>query len=159
MSKPVEEETPKLPERVDDPGLLEKAFNRSTQTGPGAMSSGEVIPRRRISFDIDGSDCAPKQFTNEAGEYVTFRMTLSTLMSGEEISATKGILDPAEAGLTMAKSTIEKINGAPCVGDQLDWTWEALGPKGRQLVITMYAQIGALDPVGMGKASASSTIE
>ncbi len=149
---------PKEAPRVDDPGLLEKVFNRATVAGPGAMShQGDIVPRKRISFDVDGSDCAPGMFVDGAGNYLTFRLGLASLTSGEEISVTKGVSDPAEAVQVTAKAALELLNGAPILGDQIDFVWEALGSGGRQLVLTMYQEIGAITPVGLGKALASST--
>jgi hypothetical protein len=142
-----------------DAGLLERTFIRATKTGADAMSGGgEIVPRRYISFEVDGAHCSPGQFVTEAGDYYSFTLTLASLLSNEEIQVTRGVKDPAEAVQVTAKAAINKMNSAPLVGAQLDWFWEALGSHGRQLVLTMYQEIGALHPVGLGKALASSTI-
>lgn len=155
---PGKEEFPVGSPMTTDAGLLERTFNRVTKTGADAMSGGgEIVPRKYISFEVDGAHCSPGQFVTEAGEYYSFTLTLASLLSGEEISVVRGVKDPAEAVQVAAKAALNKMNGAPIVGTQLDWFWEALGSHGRQLVLTMYQEIGALHPVGLGKALASST--
>lgn len=151
--------SPIEPKRVDDPTLLERVFTKRSVEGPNALSHNEeIVPRARISFDVDGAECAPGMFVDDDGP-ITFRLTLVSLTSAQEISITKGVSDPAEAVQLTAKASLEKLNGAPVLGDQVLFLWEALGPGGRQLVLTMYQEIGAISPAGLGKASASSTRE
>lgn len=151
----VSEELPKPP---PDPQLLERVFQKATVTGTGALAhSQEIVPRKRITFDVDGADCAPGMFVDDAGAPITFQLTLHSLTGAEEIKATQGVSDPAEAVQLIARSSIEALNGTPVVGDKLDFLWEAISPSGRQLVLSMYQEIGALSPAGLGKALASST--
>jgi hypothetical protein len=158
-SKPEEAQAPEqAPPQPPDPGLLDKVFDRATVSGAGALAhADEIVPRKRISFEVDGADCAPGMFVDEAGEPITFQLTLHSLTGAEEIKVTKGVSDPAEAVQMTAKASIEALNGSPVVGDKLEFLWEALAPSGRQLVLSMYQEIGALSPAGLGKALASST--
>lgn len=137
-----------------DPRTLQQVFERTTKTGPGAMSGvgGDIIPRRRIEFVIVVSELAPGVFTED------IKITLAVLSAAMELKAVSGVADPAAAGWLTARASIELLNGAPIPeGDQMDFVWEALGPGGRQIVFMMYQEIGSLTPVGMGKARASST--
>ncbi len=154
MTDENEQTPPEKPEPTYDPRTLQLVFDKATRTGPDAMSGvgGEIIPRRRIDFVIDVSELAPGIFTED------IKITLAALSSAMELKAVNGITDPGGAGWMTAKASLELLNGAPIPeGDQMDFVWEALGPGGRQLVMTMYQEIGALTPVGMGKAQASST--
>lgn len=147
-----------MPARVDDPGLLAKVFDRATVSGPGALShKGDVVPRQYIDFDVSGSDCAPGMFVDESGASIVFKLGLKSPTSSEEIKITKGMQDPAEVVQAMVKASLNTVNGAPIVGEQIDFMWEALGATGRQLAQVMYQEIGAISPVGLGKAQASSS--
>ena len=143
----------KPPEPVYDPRALQLAFDKTTRTGPDAMSpgGGDIIPRRRLEFVIDASELAPDVFAGD------IKITLAALSSAMELKAVDGVTDAAAAGVLTSKASLELLNDAPIPLDQLDFVWEALGPGGRQIVMTMYQQIGALTPVGLGKAQASST--
>ncbi len=140
---------------ITDPTLLQRTFDRMTQTGASALSgNGEVVPRKRITFDVSDSDCAPGVFP----EGSRFRLTLAALTSGAELKALRGCTDPTEILYVQARASIEALNGAPVVdANQLDFLWEVLGSAGRQLVLAMYAQIGSVSPAGLGKALSSST--
>ena len=152
-------EVEKVIKKVIDAGLLERAFEKTTVQGPGALSGGgDIIPRKRITFDVDGADCAPGVFVGGDGDPLTFQLTLATLTSAQEIKATRGVTDPAEAVQLTAMASLEQLNGAPVLGDRVAWLWEVLGPGGRQLVLTMYGEIGAISPAGMGKAQSSCII-
>lgn len=142
--------------RDDSEGLFARVFERTTQQGPGAMGGGPLIPRRYVEFDVDGAECSPGMFVDDQGRPVTFRLTLQSLLSGEEISATAGVTDPAAAVQHMARASLHQVNGAVIPsGPQREFLWEALGPGGRQLVLAMFQEIGSVTPVGLGKAMAS----
>lgn len=142
-----------------DPALLQRVFDRTTIAGPNAMKGGgDLIPLKTVTFDVDGSECAPGMFVDEAGGYITFSLTLTALTSVQEVKCTKGCQDPAEAVQRTAKASLKLLNDAPIIGDQLDFLWEALGPGGRQLCLVMYQDVGAVSPAGMGKAQASSIV-
>lgn len=148
------EKEPEGDRLIEDPTLLQRVFDRATKTGAGALNPhGEVIPRKRITFEVRADDCSPGLF--EAG--TSFKITLAALSSSVEVKALRGCQDPTEIVYMMARASIDKLNGAPVVGDQLDFLWEALGPAVRQLVVAMYQQIGSVSPVGLGKAFSSST--
>lgn len=154
-AKAPDKEAPKQP-RNDDPGLVAAVFERTTRTNQDAFSArGEIVPRSRLRFDVDGEICAPGLFVGPDGQPYVFTVTLAALTSGQELAATRGVQDPAEAVHLLARASMEAVNGAPLAEDQREFFWEALGPGGRQLVITMYGQIGGLNPQSMGKALAS----
>jgi hypothetical protein len=141
------------PKTPIDPTLLQRVFDRTTISGAGALSgTREIVPRKRITFPVSGEDCAPGMFVDATGAPLEFEITLAALSAAQEIKATRGVLDPTEAVQLMARSSIEKLNGAPVVGEQVEFLWEALGPGGRQLVIVMYQEVGSLSPANLGKA-------
>ncbi len=149
----LEEEARAAAKPVFDPTVLQRVFDKTTVTGAAAMApGGELIPRKRLEFIIDQTELAPGLFASDV------QVTLVALTSTMEIRATKGVTDPQEVVAVYAKAALELLNGAPILGDQVDWLWEALGPGGRQLVMYQYQKIGSMTPVGMGKSEASCTV-
>jgi hypothetical protein len=147
------------PPPLPDPTLLQRVYDRVTVEGEGAVKSGgPIVPLKRVTFDVDGAECAPGMFVDAHGNYITFRLTLSALTSAQELKCTKGITDPAAAAMSAAQASIAELNGAPVLGAQLDFLWEALGPGGRQLVLVMFQEVGSATPASMGKAQASITV-
>lgn len=143
-----------------DAGLLQRSFDRLTISGSAAFGGDrDIIPRRRVEFTVNGDDCAPGVFVDAEGKGVDFTLGLVALSAAQEIKATEDVTDPAEAVMRTAKLSLEKLNGAPVLGEQLDWLWEALGPGGRQITITLYSRIGSASPGGLGKALGSSVIK
>lgn len=143
-----------------DAALLQRVFDRLTIAGPSAFGGNrELIPRRRIEFTVNGADCAPGVFVDGAGEPVDFTLGLVALSSVQEIKATEDVVDPAEAVFKTARLSLETLNGAPVLGEQIEFLWEALGPGGRQLVITLYGRIGSASPGALGKALGSSVLK
>lgn len=141
------------------PTLLQRTFERVTVSGEGARDfTADLVPRKRITFEMDGSECAPGIFVDETGDPVTFTLTLASLTSGMESKVTRGVMDPSEASYLTVKASIEKLNGAPVLGDQLEFLWEALGAQGRQLVMQMYMHIGNVSPVAAKKAMETLSI-
>ncbi len=145
------------PKEDTSPDLLDRVYEEATGGGGSLSSSKEIVPRKRITFEVDGADCAPGMFVDADGLPITFKLTLATLTAAQELKVTRGVQDPAEAVQLTAKACIDGLNGKPVVGEKLDFLWEALGAGGRQLVLLMYQEIGALTPAGLGKALAGST--
>lgn len=140
-----------------DPAFLERVYTRRTREGADALGSGEIVPRRRVRFIVDAGDCAPGVFVDDAGELVDFELTLEAPSAIQEVSITEGVKDPAEVVMRLACASMAELNGAPVVGAQRDFLWEALGPGGRQIVVTMYNEVGSASPSGLGKAKSSAS--
>lgn len=149
------EAPPPAPERYskDDKryDLMDRLTARHMPSGQSALKSGEIIKRREVSFDLDGVECEPDMFVDEAGNYITFKITLRSLGSAQEIEAMRGIKDGTEAPLRMCKFALYAINDKPIEKDRLDFFWEALGSGGRQICFAAFQSLGAASEAAMGK--------
>lgn len=128
-------------------GRLKKQHLQSAE----ALAGGEVIKRRKISFEIDGVDCEEGIFVNPDGDYVTFKITLRGLSSGEEIKAITGIRDGAQMPFMMSKASLYALNDKALSEADRDFLWEALGSAGRQLVHIAFQGLGAASDAALGK--------
>lgn len=131
--------------------LLDRLVARHMPSGAAALKPGEIIKRREVSFDLDGVECEPDMFVDENGDYITFRVTLRSLGSAQEIEAMRGVKDGTEAPLRMCKLALHAINGKPIERDRLDFFWEALGSGGRQMCFAAFQSLGAASEAAMGK--------
>lgn len=134
------------------PDLIDRLRKRHMPTGNDALKSGEIIKRRKLSFDVDGADCEPDMFTNEEGEYVTFRVTLQSLSSAQELEAVRGLKDGTQAPLNMCRLSLFAINGKTLSEENRDFYWECLGSGGRQICMGFFSQLGAASESAMGKS-------
>lgn len=144
---------------VLDPALLQRIYDRVTPTGRDAMDPGHVVvPRRRLTLELTGDMCAPGLFYDDDGVTpLRFTVTLEALSAAEELKAVRGCTDPTEVVHRTAKASIVALNGAPVIGTQLDFLWEALAGA-RQVVLMAYGRVGSVTPNAAGKALDSSTI-
>lgn len=131
--------------------LMDRLVARHMPSGKDALKPGEIIKRREVSFDLDGVECEPDMFVDENGDYITFRITLRSLGSAQEIEAMRGVKDGTEAPLRMCKLALYAINGKPIAADRLDFFWEALGSGGRQICFAAFQSLGAASEASMGK--------
>ena len=143
-------EEAKEPKRRD-PSALQRAYERGTAADGDALRASSPVPRKSITFVMDLSEQCPGAFDDDEVE-----VTLQALTSKEEVAAVRGVLDALEVVHKMARASVHLINGAPCVGAQLDWFWEIIGTGGRSLVEVMYQEVGSLGPAALGKARSSA---
>jgi len=132
--------------------LMARLKTKHLPTGKDALKAGEIIKRRRVTFDVDGAQCEPGMFVNEAGDYVTFKITLESLNSAQEVAALRGIKDGAQAPMLMAKHTLVELNGKKLEEAERDFVWECLGMGGRQVCFAAFQlSLGAAAEAGLGK--------
>lgn len=130
-----------------NPNVLAEAFERYAGT---SLASARPLPRRRVSFMVDASICAPGVFEED------FEITLASLTPAAEleaIAAAKG--DSISMAFTMARGAIEAVNGAPVGPGQDEWLWQALDVGGRQVVVGMFAELTGTSAGAAGKARAT----
>ncbi len=130
--------------------LVDRLRARHMPSGASALNAGEIIKRRRVSFEIDGVECEPDMFVDDAGDYITFKVTLRALTSTQEIEALRGIKDATMAPMMMAKSSLYAINDKPIGENDRDFFWECLGPS-RQICMLAFNMLGAASEAAMGK--------
>jgi hypothetical protein len=139
---------------VADVTALDRAFQATTAQGAGAMRGGEMLPRRRLKFRLDTSECLPGVF-----DVPTLEITLQTLTAAEEMQVMAAAADSAGRAIHLyARSALAAVNGAPLSAAHREWFWEAIGMAGRQLVVFNYAQIGSPSPAAQGKALSTATV-
>lgn len=131
--------------------LVDRLQARHMPTGKDALQPGEIIKRRKLSFDLDGVDCEPDMFVNDAGEYITFKVTLRSLSSADEIASLRGIKDGTAAPMMMCRLALYAINDAVLTPERRDFFWECFGTAGRQICMLAFHELGAASEASMGK--------
>lgn len=134
-------------------GFFAEVFERRTKTGKGAMGGGkELIPRREMTFVIDGACCSPDVFVDEEGEYLDLEIEMRSLSSAEEMRILKAnVKTPENIAKELAKATIRRVTGTKLTDETRLWFWEALGQAGRSLIYLAYNQIAAPTDAALGK--------
>lgn len=136
-----------------DPGALQRAFERSTKS----ISDGsrQSLPRKEVTFVVDHTVCAAGVFDED------FELTLRSLTSQDELAAARACKgDVTVMAMLMARNSLHALNGAMLdrgLG-QDEWLWNVLDAGGRQLVVMMFANVGAPGEAALGKALASVTM-
>lgn len=141
--------------------LFDQVFNKLTRSGQDALRPGAtIIRRRRLSFIVDGSACAPNVFCDDVGEYYDFKLTVQTLDSTEEMNALNSVSDAGQVPMLLAKACLYAINDKPLPQDRdkRDFLWEALGMQGRQLVMLAVNSLGSASAAALGKYQATVTV-
>lgn len=129
--------------------VLKRAYAKATTEG-GAGHSG--IARKKITFTLDHSVCAPGVFDAD------LEVTVQSLSAAQELQAAKSAKgDATVMAFEMAKLSVLAVDGEaldPSIGED-EFFWEALDQGGRQLVVGMFARVGTPDDEAAGKAEAS----
>ncbi len=112
------------------PTLFNEIFDANTVSGPDAMKGGEMFKRKRVTFPVPRDLC-----TVDFGE--DFELTLQEVSAEDEMEAASKSTSSTGTDITMslAKASLNGINGAPIPASRKDWLWEALGMGGRMLVV------------------------
>ena len=135
-----------------DPGFVDRLKAQHMPTGEGALKGGgDLVPRRMITFELDGVECEPGVFVNAAGDYVTFKITIRSLSSAQEVSALRGARDAAMAPMLLAAASLYKINDRVLSENERTFFWECLGSPGRQICMVAFQQMGAASTGALGK--------
>jgi hypothetical protein len=142
------------------PDLFDQVWRKLTVTGPGALSKqGDLVRRRKVSFVVDGSCCAPDVFVNEVGEYYDFELTVQALNAQEEIDALEGLTQAGQVPYLLGRAALHAVNGKVLDSEEKkDLLWEALGQQGRQLVVMAAQTIGSVSAGALGKYQSSFTV-
>lgn len=136
--------------------LLDRVWNANTREGKDALKAGPIVKRKRKTFTMDGSQCAPFMFVDAAtGDYVDFKITMQSLTSTEEVNALGGVTNPGQIPSLLAKHSLYAVNGKPIPADRKDFLWEALGQQGRQICLVAFSQLGSASAAAMGKLARS----
>lgn len=127
-----------------DPSMLATVFGAFAGT---SLATARPLPRRRVSFFVDHTVCAPGVFAED------FELTLASLTPADELRAiaeAKG--DSISMAFTMARHAMEAVNGSPIPPGVDEWLWSALDVGGRQLVTGMFAELTGTASGAAGKA-------
>jgi len=121
------------------------------QTG----KSLSALPNRTATFIFDHTICKPGAFDED------FTLTLRALSPADEIKAAqiaKG--DTYATVVTMARLALHAVNGFEIDRGQLEdeQLWNDLDQAGRNLVISMWTEVGTSGSEAVGKARASLQI-
>lgn len=147
----------KLDESVD---LADRVFEKQTKTGAAALSGGELIPRKRRTFIMDGASCAPFVYWDSGtGDYLDFKVTIQSLSHAEEIQAMTGVTDAGQVPSLLCKASLYAINGKPIRKDRKDFYWETFGQQGRQIVLIAFQTIGSASGAALGKFQRSLSLD
>ncbi len=135
-------------------GFLQAAMARKVEQG-NLSGAGKGMPRRTVTFTMDYAVCVPGIFEED------FEITLGALTPRLELEASrqsKG--DPTTMAFVMAKLSIVSGNGDSLsqAKGEADFLWEALDQGGRQILVAMFAKIGAPDEDALGKAEESASV-
>lgn len=170
-------EAPKEP-LVDDDGALKKEPEQEPELPPNkraargfysgliarlpkdrdALAGGSLIKRRRVSFVMDGSACAPGFFADESGEYMDFEVTLQSLDHAEEINAYKTAKSQGQIAMELAKHMLCEIEGEPITEETRDLIWEGMGMRGRALCSLAMQAIASVGAAELGKYRATFSV-
>jgi hypothetical protein len=141
------------PAHKPDPGFLSRAFEQATTQASVAGMNKPSPMQRFASFVMDHTECVSENLDRD------FELTLATLNATTELRAARAAQgDPASMAYELAKQSMYAVDGARLGEAQRQWLWEALGPKGRALVVQMFQTIGAPDDNSQGKALATLRI-
>jgi hypothetical protein len=132
--------------------MFQRTMHRILPQGVAALKGGgRVIPLRKVSFQIDGAECADGVFVDDQGDYITFEITLQALDSATELVALREVKAGPEAPMVMARHALYAVNGTTLADDQKPFLWESLGMGGRQLVFAAFQSLGAASDAALGK--------
>lgn len=142
------------------PDLLDRVWQANTREGKGALRAGPIVKRKRRTFVMMGSQCAPDLFTDPAtGDYIDFKITMQSLTSTEEVEAIGGVTNPGQIPSLLAKRSLYAVNGKPITPERRDFLWEALGQQGRQVCLVAFGQIGSASMAAMGKLASTISVD
>jgi hypothetical protein len=148
-----EPEAPEPPKWKRDPGMLKRAFERSTSSI--ADGKRKTIPHRRLTFRVDHTICEPDVFDDD------FELTVESLTAAAELEASRAAKgDPVTMAVMMARRSVFALNGVPIDRSrgEDEWLWNVLGTAGRNLVMSMFVHVGTPGEAAMGKAAGTLRI-
>lgn len=108
-----------------NPNLLSTLFAEKTQSGRGAMGGAHMFHLKEVDLPMPAVGEFPEAFT----------LTIRELTSSQEIKVIESSSTQSGIGMAMAKASMKAVNGEEITLKTRDFVWEALGAKGRQLVV------------------------
>lgn len=115
-----------------------------------AMKGGALFEREEFTFPMSGETCAPGVFYLN-GEPLEFKLTVVGLTHQEELEAGRTVKAATDLPFALAKRSLFAFKGKPLDMKKREWLWEALGPKGRQVVVNAYGEVNAAGDEALGK--------
>ena len=132
-------------------GSLDAVMDNMLPKDGKALKSGPIFEREELTFRMSSDTCVPGVFSGSSGEVVEFKLTVVALTQQEEIEATRTVKTPTDLPFKLAKKSLYKFQGKVLTDKKRDFLFEALGPKGRQVVLAGYSEINAPGDEAMGK--------
>jgi hypothetical protein len=131
-----------------NPDLLDQVFAASTPVGGAAMAGGELFHRKRVTFEVPKHYCTVDFPTN-------FDLTIIESTPQQEMAVAAIASNGNEVQYLLAKHSMDAVNGKKIGETKRDWLWEALGSRGRTLVVGAYSQHLGVGPEGKEEYVAS----
>lgn len=132
-------------------GTLDAVMDARLPKDGKALSRGPIFDREEITFRVSSSTCTPGVFSGPNGEEQEFKLTVVALTHQEEIEATRGVKTPTDLPFALAKKALYRFNGNILDDKKRGFLMEAIGPKGRQIVLAGYGEVNAAGDEAMGK--------
>jgi hypothetical protein len=138
-------------EDSDQEADLQAIMGRMLPVNGKAMKNREIFERAEFTFPVSGASCLPGVFVDSEGKPMTFKLTVTSLLHSEEIEATRTIKGATDLPFALSKRSLFKFNGVRIDQKKRDFLWEAIGPKGRQLVVYAFSQMNSAGDEAVGK--------
>ena len=144
MSEESKNEEPQLAD-------LDMVMDRMLPKDGAALKAGPIFERTEFTFPVSGDTCTDGVFYDESGDPQMFKLTVVSLTHQEELDATRSVKAPTDLPFMLAKKSLYKFNGKQLNDKKREFLWEALGPKGRQVVTVAYSEVNAAGDEALGK--------
>lgn len=136
---------------VEFAGNLDSLMDAHMPKDGKALRAGPIFEREIRTFSMDSSTCMPGVFDGPNGEETTFKLSVVALTHQEEIEATRSIKAPTDLPFAMAKKSLYEFNGVKLSDKKRNFLFEAIGPRGRSIVLAAYAEVNAPGDEALGK--------
>lgn len=132
-------------------GSLDAIMEAKMPANGKALRGGPIFERESIVFRMSSSTCTPGTFEGPNGEETEFKITVIALTHQEEIEATRTVKAPTDLPFMLAKRSLHKFNDKVLDDKRRGFLFEAMGPKGRQLILQAYGEVNAAGDEAVGK--------
>lgn len=130
------------------PGLLGAVFKASTPANGAAISGGEIFKRNRVTFPVPAKYCTVP-FPED------FELTIVESSPDDEMESARVAENGSMVIQELAKRSMDGLNGEKITEITRGWLWNALGQRGRTLVVAAYAHHMGVDAEGKGAVMAA----
>lgn len=146
-----EEETQEETGPIEFTGNIEDVMDRVLPKDGKALRAGPIFEPQTLKFGMSSNTCNPGFFEGPSGEETEFKLTVVALSHQQEIEATRSVKAPTDLPFALAKRSLIKFNDKKLTDKRRDFLWEAVGPKGRQVILTGYTEINSAGDEALGK--------